>query len=112
MDLVAQELCSWFEEHKNEWIVIRKEQSNDIDEIELQVQEVSLLEQNQCTDDYIPNKAIVLRGIGTTQNRDQEKYRLPNDSFEIPLDGSYRSISGDNSFELVTERAHYKFYFQ
>lgn len=107
LELTVQELCNWFEDHKHKSILIEKQEQDDLDKVELEVQEVGLLDQAVTDDDYIPSYAVVLRGMGTIQNRDGEMVRLPQDYYEIPLDGHYEGTVESGKLELQTERAHY-----
>jgi hypothetical protein len=107
MEMSAQEICSWFEANIEKSIWIEKEEQTDLDRIELEVQEVGFLEHAEGEDPYIPNQAIVLHGVGTIQNQEGEKQRLPKDYFEIPLDRSVKGVESNNGLEIQTERAHY-----
>lgn len=108
MELSAQEICNWFEANIEKTMLIQKEEQTDLDRIELDVQEVGILDQSESEDPYIPNHAIVLRGVGTIQNQEGEKQRLPNDYYEIPLEGSIQGSEKTNGIEIHTERAHYR----
>jgi hypothetical protein len=110
--LSVQEVCNWFEDKKYRSVLIQKEEQNDRDQIELEVQEVALLEQPDTEDDYIPTMAIVLRGMGTIQNQSGEKIRLPQDYYEIPLEGQYQGSAETGSLHLQTERARYSIQIQ
>jgi hypothetical protein len=107
MELSAQEICNWFEANMEKTVLIQKEEQTDLDRIELDIQEVGILDQSKSEDAYIPNQAVVLRGVGTIQNEDGQKQRLPSDYYEIPLEGSIQGVEKANSLEIFTERAHY-----
>jgi hypothetical protein len=107
MEMSTQEICSWFEANIEKSIWIEKEEQTDLDRIELAVQEVGFLDHSETEDPYLPSQAIVLRGVGTIQNQEGEKQRLPQDYYEIPLDGSVKGVENNNGLEIQTERAHY-----
>jgi hypothetical protein len=107
MELSAQEICGWFEANMEKTVLIQKEEQTDLDRIELDVQEVGILDQSESEDAYIPNQAVVLRGVGTIQNQNGEKQRLPGDYYEIPLEGSIQGAKKTNGLEIHTQRAHY-----
>jgi hypothetical protein len=107
MELSAQKICNWFETNMEKTVLIQKEEQTDLDRIELDVQEVGILDQSKSQDAYIPNQAVVLRGVGTIQNQNGEKQRLPGDYYEIPLEGSIQGAKKTNGLEIHTQRAHY-----
>jgi hypothetical protein len=107
MELSAQEICSWFESNMDKSVLIEKKEQEDLDRIELEVQEVGLLDHSNSQDDYLSMKAIVLRGVGTIQNQAGEKLRLPDDYYEISLEGIVQGVEKTNGLDIQTERAHY-----
>jgi hypothetical protein len=107
MELSAQDICNWFQSHIDKSVLIEKEEQQDKDRIDLQVREVRYLNQNDTVDDYIPNQALILRGVGTIQNQKGEQQRLPDDYYEIPLDGNIQGVRKESGIEIQTERAHY-----
>jgi hypothetical protein len=103
----VQEICSWLEIHVDKALLIQKVEQQDTDRVELEVQEVGLLDQTESADDYVTAHSIVLRGTGTIQNQMGEKVNLPQDYYEIPLEGAYQYVLSTDSIEIHTERAHY-----
>ncbi|KRF42284.1 hypothetical protein [Paenibacillus sp. Soil787] len=106
-DLTMQEVCSWFEANKDKSIMIKKEDQQDIDQIEINVHEVGVVSFSDTLDAYLSPKAIVLRGSGSIQTHDGEKQSLPEDSYEIPFDGNFHGIQNEKGMEIQTDRASY-----
>jgi hypothetical protein len=107
MSLSAREICNWFEVNLKETFYIEKKEQQDLDRIEFSLEKVGLVDFSNSQDDYIANHAIILRGVGTIQNEAGERVRLPDDVYEISLEGTIEGSEKTNGLEFRTERAHY-----
>lgn len=106
-ELTIQQVCGWFEANKEKNIMIKKEEQNDIDQIEIELQDVGLLSYSDTLDAYLSPQAIVLRGNGCIVTFDDEKQSLPEDSYEIPFMGNFHGIQNEQGMEIQTEVASY-----
>ncbi|MGO4272032.1 hypothetical protein AB4Z22_19700 [Paenibacillus sp. TAF58] len=106
-ELTIQQVCGWFEANKEKNMMIKKEEQNDIDQIEIKLQDVGLLSYSDTIDAYLSPQAIVLRGNGCIVSLDAEKQSLPEDSYEIPITGSFHGIQNEQGMEIQTQVASY-----
>lgn len=114
MSEMMNELESWLETQKGSSIRIRKEERLtgkqeifDIDEIKLQLDTISIREiEAPDPDDYLSNQELVLRGEGSIYS-DQGKERLPQDTYEIPLDSKVVTRKEGTGYIVETETAIY-----
>lgn len=90
--LTIQEVCGWFEANLEKNILIKKEEQNDIDQIEMELRDVGLMSHSDTFDDYLSPQAILLQGSGFIIQLDDEKNPLPRDSYEIPLNGDFHGF--------------------
>ncbi|MDD9265408.1 hypothetical protein ACFPES_00020 [Paenibacillus sp. GCM10023248] len=105
--LTIQEVCGWFEANLDKNILIKKEEQNDIDQVEIALQDVGLMSHSDSIDDYLSPQAILLHGSGFIFQLDDDKQPLPGDSFEIPLNGNFHGYQDENGMEINTEAASY-----
>ncbi|MBD0383137.1 hypothetical protein [Paenibacillus sedimenti] len=106
-ELSIQQVCGWFEANKEKSIMIKKEDQEDIDQIEIEVHEIGLMNFTDTEDAYLSPQAIVLRGSGSIATHDGEKQKLPEDSYEIPFSEHFHGVQRENSMEIQTELATY-----
>ncbi|MCL7747261.1 hypothetical protein [Halalkalibacter alkaliphilus] len=110
------ELSEWFESHKGETLLIRKnelstglQQIFDIDQVTLQLDHISVVKNDSNIDDYIPSQELVLHGEGSIKSAEGMK-DLPQNAYEIPLFGRIVTTKEANGLKLETEKALYEIY--
>lgn len=106
-ELTVQEVCSWFEANREKCIMIKKEEQQDIDQIEIELQDVGLMGYMDTVDDYLSTQAILLRGSGSIETHNGKRQSLPEDSYEIPYRESFHGVQNEKGIEIQTESANY-----
>ncbi|UCZ51422.1 hypothetical protein LGQ02_11055 [Bacillus shivajii] len=107
-------MTQWFEQHRNETLLINKQEkgtgkqeSIDEDHIHLQLQDLTVRSLNRPdADGYLSNQELILQGIGDV-NSDQGEVELPQNVFEIPLDDSITISENPGGLTINTEKATY-----
>jgi hypothetical protein len=104
------EIADWLMGHVNSAVVIRKEEQGDVDQVLLQLQQVSYIPgADPDHDGYAAEDRLVLQGdgrIATEANGGAAD--LPRNSYEIPLQTGFRGNVVNNELILNTERAFYR----
>ncbi len=102
VDLVT----NWINQQENKSILISKEEDGDLDQVLLDIEEVSLetLERPD-PDGYVSPQSLLFRGEGTVVS--DTEVRLPQDVYEIPLYGTWITQNKGTSFQIRTERGLY-----
>ncbi|KHF41899.1 hypothetical protein [Halalkalibacter okhensis] len=110
------ELSEWFESHKGETLLIRKnelstglQQIFDIDQVTLQLDRISVVNNDSNIDDYIPSQELILHGEGNIKSAEGMK-NLPQNAYEIPLFGRVVTSKENQGLKLETEKAIYEIY--
>ncbi|WP_134700194.1 hypothetical protein [Ammoniphilus sp. YIM 78166] len=102
VDLVT----NWINQQEKKSILISKEEDGDLDQVLLDIEEVSIgtLEQPD-PDGYVSPQSLLFRGEGTIVNNTKDP--LPQDVYEIPLYGTWITQNKGTSFQIRTERGLY-----
>ncbi|MDG0812595.1 hypothetical protein [Cohnella rhizosphaerae] len=101
------DVTQWLESQTDKELVITKHEDDDIDETVIRLARIERTgERRDALDDYTNGAALVLRGNGTVVTEGREA-PLPNDAFEIPLEGLSLTETAESAALLVTERARY-----
>ncbi|MBW4080521.1 hypothetical protein [Paenibacillus sp. S150] len=106
MDQSVQRLMDWLTAQANETIVIDKQEMNDLDTVHFTLDTVDYRNADDVIDEYL-DSALILRGSGSTLNRDGELVPLPQQNYEIAVSGLHLDAVDDSKVELRTERAKY-----
>lgn len=114
MEHPIQQVSDWIESQKSRTLRISKGELSigqnevyDLDEVEIQLEKVSLGKLNhKDPDDYVASQTLLLHGHGKVQTAAGET-RLPQDVYEIPLYGSWKLHKTDSGLQIRTERAIY-----
>ncbi len=96
----------WLEKHMNETVLIRKEEQDDLDETRVQLEGVEYKESVQTIDDYAEGSSLILHGPGSVLN-EQGDIPLPQNTFQIYVDGLSECKVEGSSLTMTTERAKY-----
>lgn len=103
----AGQLAHWFDSYRNQPIHIVKEEQDDIDEIQLELSEAGLARSARPDPDgYVASQALLLRGKGIVRNGGHEA-PLPQDVYEIALEGNWESRTQQSNLIIQTGRAVY-----
>lgn len=89
-------------------ITITKHEMEDVDEIRMQLQNVSYATNTRRIDGYVPMHALHLNGAGETQTSGANFHPLPDALYEIPLEDESLYEFDGKQFILSTERGVYK----
>jgi hypothetical protein len=108
MQYPIEQISDWLETKKGHSLFIRKQESNDTDQVELNLQEISLGQlERPDIDGYLASHTIILYGEGKIRNSSGEEFPLPQGVFEIPLDGTFQAAEMGEALNIQTGRAHY-----
>ena len=101
-------ITGWLEAHKNETLMIHKQEDDDIDDIHVKLENVVQTSYNAPhLDDYVSEHSIILEGQGIILTNGEE-VTLPNDVYEIPYEGSIEFLEEDGGITISTNRAIYQ----
>ncbi|MHA6528922.1 hypothetical protein [Paenibacillus sp. BAC0078] len=106
MDQSEQKLMDWLTAQAGATIVIKKQEMNDHDTVHFSLESVAYRNADDVIDDYL-DSALILRGTGSTLNRDGELVPLPQQSYEIAVSGLRLDAVDDGQVELRTDRGKY-----
>lgn len=106
---LAADIADWLMTRIRSTVVIRKEESGDVDQVRMTLSQVSYLPGDPDRDDYVEEDRLVLQGDGViATNAEGGAAELPRRSYEIPLRPGFRCAIHPNGLELTTERAYYR----
>lgn len=106
MEQQVQQFSNWLNNHVNNTILIEKQELSDTDTIHFKLEGVDYRDAANAIDDYL-DSALILRGSGSTLNRDGKMVPLPQSSFEIAISGLRVNHSDEAAADIRTDRAHY-----
>lgn len=107
MEYGLTEVSQWLDAHKDNGLIIHKEEDGDFDQIELRLEKVSrgrLKEKDP--DDYVPAETLLLHGDGTIIGEDIPA-PLSQGVYEIPLTEGWKVEEIGNILHIQTDRASY-----
>lgn len=107
MEQAVQIIMDWLNAQEGKTIVIKKQELEDLDTVHFNVETVDYRSAEDTIDDYLDD-ALILRGSGSTLNADGELVPLPQQSYEIAVQGLKVNSSAADRAELQTERAKYE----
>lgn len=104
---IVEQVKQWLEMQNHRTLLISKEEKGDLDQVELQLSDISIgkLEEND-PDGYVSPQSLLLHGQGTVVNGSKQEH-LPQDVYEIPLFGTWIAQRKENQFQIRTERGVY-----
>jgi hypothetical protein len=109
MEPSINEVSKWLHMHKGHAIKISKEEDGDIDQVELQLNDVTVGHTEGIDPDgYVAPQAILLHGHGIIKSGNQQA-QLPLNAFEIPLEGQCMTTPSGEGLQMKTSRAVYTF---
>lgn len=103
IEYLLQQLNGWV----GSTITIEKLERNDLDMNKISLKGVEIVRQLEDEDDYVDPYTIQLQGHGNVNQENGHKYKLPLDSYELPI---RELLSVEASAELLTiktDRATY-----
>lgn len=107
MEHSQEHVSQWLESLQNKAILICKREDGDLDEVDIQLQKVTIGKlKEEDPDEYVALKTLLLHGEGTIQSGRHEG-PLPQDVYEIPYTDQWIVKEMGNSLEIKTERAIY-----
>ena len=99
------QISDWLDTRKGHSLFISKHENNDTDQVELNLQEVSLGQlESPDLDGYLASHTLVLYGEGKIRNSSGDEFPLPQGIFEIPLDGSFQAAETGEALNIHTGR--------
>lgn len=113
------QVADWLDAQKGRSLFIRKEELpignqgiKDIDEVQLQLDNISMRQiERQDPDNYLANYELLLHGQGIIQS-DRGEMPIPQNVYEIPLFGSFVTRNAQNELYIETEKAIYTIHLQ
>ncbi|MWV43178.1 hypothetical protein GRF59_06000 [Paenibacillus sp. HJL G12] len=96
----------WLEKHLQKTILIRKEEQGDLDETRVLLEGVEYKENVSTIDDYAEGSSLILHGPGKVLN-EQGDIPLPQNTFQIYVDGLADCQAGEDGITMKTDRAKY-----
>ncbi|MFC0212501.1 hypothetical protein ACFFK0_08505 [Paenibacillus chartarius] len=108
MIATAQDLAVWFDGHKGQVLTIDKEEGTDKDRVRLKLERVERIDRESVADAYTPRRALRLVGSGTIHNPEDDPVELPDDGYEIVLDGLVSHTESAGGLTIKTMRATYR----
>ncbi|WP_213649798.1 hypothetical protein [Paenibacillus sp. J23TS9] len=96
----------WLEKHVQETILIRKEEQEDLDETKVKIEGVEYKESVPTIDDYAEGSSLILHGPGSVLN-EQGEIPLPQNTFQIYVDGLSECDVEEERLTIETDRAKY-----
>ncbi|MEI3614201.1 hypothetical protein [Pseudogracilibacillus sp. SO30301A] len=92
----------------NDQIKISKLEMNDLDEIVMQLEKVTYLNEAPTIDGYEPVHTLQLNGHGIIQTDNNDSQPLPSSIYEIPLENDTLYEFNGTTFLISTDRGVYK----
>jgi hypothetical protein len=103
----VEDLSRALNRFRNEQIRILKEEDGDRDRVEMTLAGVETYRRGgESFDDYIGDRAVFLRGEGTVAGGSGSG-PLPQNQYEIPLDGAWSFCADGRTCRVTTDRAVY-----
>jgi hypothetical protein len=96
----------WLEKRVGQTIMIRKEEQDDLDETRLHLEHVEYNAHVPTVDDYTEGNSLILHGPGKVV-REQGDIVLPQNTFQIYIDGLSESRAEEEQLSMKTDRAKY-----
>lgn len=107
MQYSQEHVSNWIETYKDKAIIISKKEDGDLDQVELQLEKVSLGKLNEeDPDEYVSIETLLLHGEGIIHSGGNSG-SLPLDAYEIPLTDGWLVKEMEQGLEIKTERAVY-----
>lgn len=104
---IVKQVKDWANTHSNPSILINKEEDGDLDQVELQLTDVSLgTLEHVDPDGYLAPQTLLLHGQGHVL-KEGEEAPLPQNVYEIPLFGTWITHAKENQLLIRTERGVY-----
>ncbi|OIJ13026.1 hypothetical protein BKP37_10915 [Anaerobacillus alkalilacustris] len=100
---LLQELQGWVGSE----ITIEKKERNDLDKNTLALSGVEIANQVEDEDDYVDPHTIQLKGNGTVLQKNGNTFKLPLDSYELPIHELYSIEASSELLTVKTDRATY-----
>ena len=92
----------------NDKIKITKLEMDDLDEIVMQLEDISYKNEAPTIDGYEPLHTLQLNGFGTIQTEDNISQPLPSSFYEIPIENDALYEFDGTTFLISTDRGVYK----
>jgi hypothetical protein len=107
MQYSQEHVSNWIEAYKNKAILISKKEDGDLDQVDLQLDKVSLGKlREKDPDEYVSMSTLLLHGQGNIHSGGHSG-ALPQDVYEIPLTDGWLVKEMEDRLEIKTERAIY-----
>jgi hypothetical protein len=107
MENSQEHVSNWIESHRNKSILISKKEDGDLDQVDLQLDKVSLGQlKEKDPDEYLSMNTLLLHGAGSIQSGVHSGV-LPQDVYEIPITNQWVVKELGDTLEIRTERAIY-----
>jgi len=106
MEQHVERLSGWLNAHVDHTIVIEKKELSDLDIVHFRLEEVAFRNAEDVIDDYL-DSALILKGHGSTLNRDGELVPLPQPNYEIAVSGLHLGPLAEERIQVDTDRANY-----
>ncbi|GGE37384.1 hypothetical protein GCM10011391_15340 [Pullulanibacillus camelliae] len=102
----VQIVMSYLKAWQGSQILITKEEEGDIDQTVINLQRLDMENYEHAFDDYLPQAALQLAGVGQTINEANSE-PLPYGQFDIPLDQIHEIQCNPEEIFIKTDRGTY-----
>jgi len=106
MEQEITQVTQWLNTHLDQPIIIKKEEDDDIDQIQIQLSQFEFRQTGEGSDPYL-DSAIVLQGKGSTLNSNGDLVSLPQDTYDITTTDLKIINLVSEEMELHSARAKY-----
>ncbi|WP_379127082.1 hypothetical protein [Paenibacillus sp. sgz500958] len=106
MEQNVEKLSQWLNTHIGHTLIIEKKELSDLDIVQFSLEAVDYRDAENVIDDYL-DSAVILKGHGSTQNKDGDLVPLPQPTYEIAVSGLHVDANHEGSIQVDTERAKY-----
>lgn len=111
MNEQLKSVTDWLNAHKQQTVMIRKQEMEDTDQTRIQLEEVEYRENTPTIDDYTEGDSLILHGNGTVIN-EQGEIQLPQNTYQIYVDGLSKADVKETQLTMETDRAKYEIFIQ
>lgn len=111
MNESLKSVTDWLNAHKQQTVMIRKQELEDIDQTRITLEDVEYKPSTQTIDEYTEGDSLILHGSGAVVN-EQGDIPLPQSTYQIYVDGLKHANVQDQQLSMETERAKYEIFIQ
>lgn len=111
MNESLKSVTDWLNAHKQQTVMIRKQELEDTDQTRITLEDVEYKPSTPMIDEYTEGDSLILHGSGAVVN-EQGDIPLPQSTYQIYVDGLKHADVQDQQLSMETERAKYEIFIQ